>query len=59
MGFEDRKPAAAPAATDAESGGVTSDDRRRALFALDAMLKRGLIDAADYAARKAAIEAAE
>lgn len=47
---------AAPAKADAESGNA-GDSRRRALFALDAMLKRGLISPEDYATRKKAIAA--
>ena len=53
----EKRPPIASGLTDAESG-AEGEDRRRALFALDAMLKRGLIDPAEYARRKAAIEAA-
>ncbi|MGP1398040.1 MAG: hypothetical protein ACTS3R_21235 [Inquilinaceae bacterium] len=48
-------PSAAEAGTDAESGTVGGDDRDQALFALDAMLGRGLIDQATYDRRRAAI----
>lgn len=48
-------PSAAEAGTDAESGTVGGDDRGQALFALDAMLSRGLIDQATYDRRRAAI----
>jgi hypothetical protein len=52
------RPAAAAVETDAESGDP-GDNRRRALFALEAMLKRGLIGRADYEARRGAIEAGQ
>ena len=51
------RPAAATIATDSESG-QERESRRRSLFALDAMLKRGLISRTDYEARKKAIETA-
>jgi hypothetical protein len=38
-------------------GAPPAEERRRALFALDAMKKRGLIDDAAYAARRAEIMA--
>jgi hypothetical protein len=44
--------------TDAESGLDDRDDRRRSLVALEAMLKRGLIDREAFERRKAEIEAA-
>ena len=47
----DDRPAAAPAATDAESG-AEPDDIAADLRALDAMLARGLIDRATYEARR-------
>lgn len=43
--------------TDAESGLDAQGDRRRSLAALEAMLKRGLVDAETFARRKAEIEA--
>ncbi len=49
------RPGAASLAADAESGDP-GDTRRRSLYALDAMLKRGLIDRETYAARRKAIE---
>lgn len=48
-------PSVAEAGTDAESGTVGGDDRGQALFALDAMLSRRLIDRATYDRRRAAI----
>jgi hypothetical protein len=45
-------PAAAPATADAESGTDASDDLRRSLRALDVMRGRGLIDEAEYEARR-------
>jgi hypothetical protein len=47
-------PAAAAADTDAESGSA-EDSLRRALFALDAMRTRGLIDEATWTARRQAL----
>lgn len=44
--------------TDAESGLDDHDDRRRSLAALEAMLRRGLIDRETFDRRKAEIEAA-
>jgi hypothetical protein len=48
---------AAGGETDAESGLDDGDDRRRALAALEAMLRRGLIDRDTFERRKAEIEA--
>ena len=53
-----KRPGAAQTETDSESGNA-GDSRRRSLFALDAMLKRGLISPEDYDRRKQAIEAGE
>lgn len=54
----DRKPptGVTSPATDSETGDP-GDSRRRSLFALDAMLKRGLIPRAEYERRRKAIEA--
>jgi len=52
---DSKRPGAASSAADSESGDP-GDSRRRSLFALDAMLKRGLISRQDYEARKRAIE---
>ena len=48
------RPAAAAEITDAESG-TEEDSSRRSLYALDVMLKRGLIDQAEYDRRRAAL----
>ena len=50
-------PAAAAAVTDAESGTEEADSSRRSLYALEVMLKRGLIDQAEYDRRRAAVAA--
>jgi hypothetical protein len=50
-----QRPGAASTEADAESG-QPGDSRRRALYALEVMHKRGLIGQADYEARKKAIE---
>jgi len=55
---DSKRPGAAQAETDSESGNE-GDSRRRSLFALDAMLKRGLISPEDYARRRKAIESGE
>ena len=55
---DSKRPGAAGFGTDSESGDA-GDSRRRSLFALDAMLKRGLITPEDYEARRKAIEAGE
>lgn len=47
-----KPPAAAGADTDQESGTTGTDDTRQALFALDVMRQRGLIDEATYQARR-------
>jgi hypothetical protein len=47
------RPAAAAEITDAESGMEEEDSPRRSLYALDVMLKRGLIDQAEYDRRRA------
>lgn len=52
---DSKRPGAATSTADSESGDP-GDSRRRSLFALDAMLKRGLISHEDYEARKRAIE---
>ncbi len=53
------RPAASSGVADTESGieGEAADDPQRALFALEALYRRGLIPEADYRARKAALEA--
>jgi hypothetical protein len=48
-------PAAAAAATDGESSNTGTPDTKQALFALDVMRDRRLIDDATYAARRAAL----
>jgi len=52
---DSKRPGAASSAADSESGD-SGGSRQRSLFALDAMLKRGLISRQDYEARKRAIE---
>ncbi len=52
-----RRPAAASADTDAESGLDAAEDRRRSLAALEAMAARGLIPPEEYARRRREIEA--
>ncbi|HLG86434.1 MAG TPA: hypothetical protein VKZ79_04475 [Alphaproteobacteria bacterium] len=51
-------PGAANSDTDSESGDP-GESRRRSLFALDAMLKRGLISREEYETRRRAIESEE
>jgi hypothetical protein len=53
---DSKRPGVAASETDSESGD-SGDSLRRSLYALDAMLKRGLISPEDYAARRKAIEA--
>lgn len=53
---DSKRPSAADSAADSESGDP-GESRRRSLFALDAMLKRGLISREDYETRRRAIEA--
>jgi hypothetical protein len=55
------RPGAAAMATDDESGTQGMDDdgrdeRRRALYALETMFKRGLIPEAEFKRRRAALE---
>ena len=52
---DSKSPGAASADADSESGDP-GESRRRSLFALEAMLKRGLISREDYEVWRRAIE---
>ncbi len=55
---DSKRPGAASSDADSESG-TPGESRRRSLFALDAMLKRGLISREEYETRRRAIDSAE
>ena len=55
---DSKRPGAATSDADSESGDP-GESRRRSLFALDAMLKRGLISREEHEARRRAIESGD
>ena len=55
---DSKRPGAATSDADSECGDP-GESHRRSLFALDAMLKRGLISRKEYEARRLAIESEE